>query len=228
MGEQGRILLVEDDREIATALALELGHEGYEVVVEHDGLGGLAAAAAPNVDLVVLDVMLPSLGGVEVCRRLRARSGVPVLMLTARNSVSDRVNGLDAGADDYLAKPFAFEELLARIRAGLRRSRHSLQGARLELADLVLDHDRREVTRGGHPVELTSREFDLLEFMLRHPGQVLTREAIFEQVWGYGYLGDSNVIDVYIMYLRRKIDDGFEPRLLHTVRGVGYTLRTPR
>lgn len=227
MADRGLILLLEDDREIASALALELEHERYRVLVEDDGLRGLAAADASDPDLLILDVMLPSLSGIEVCRRLRARSAVPILMLTARSSVRDRVDGLDAGADDYLAKPFSFEELLARVRACMRRGRRSLLGSRLELADLRLDCERREVVRADEVVDLTQREFDLLELLLRHPGQVLSRQTIFEDVWGYDYLGDSNVIDVYVGHLRRKIDLGFEPKLLHTVRGVGYTLRTP-
>jgi two-component system, OmpR family, response regulator MprA len=228
VADRGLILLVEDDRDIASALQLELGHEGYTVLVEHDGLAGLAAADASDPDLVVLDVMLPSVSGIEVCRRLRARSTTPVLMLTARSSVADRVEGLDAGADDYLAKPFSLDELLARVRSCMRRRSRSLLGTRLAVGDLVLDSDRREVSRAGEAIELTQREFDMLEFFLRHPGQVLSRQVIFERVWGYGFLGDSNVIDVYVGYLRRKIDDGFVPKLLHTVRGVGYALREPR
>jgi DNA-binding response OmpR family regulator len=228
VSDRGLILLVEDDREIASALALELEHERYRVMVESDGLRGLAAADAHDPDLLILDVMLPAMSGIEVCRRLRSRSPVPIVMLTARSSVRDRVDGLDAGADDYLAKPFSFEELLARVRACMRRNRRSLLGPRLGLADLRLDCDHHRVERAGHVIDLTRREFDLLELLLRHPGQVLSRETIFEEVWGYDFLGDSNVIDVYIGHLRRKIDMGFEPKLLHTVRGVGYTLRKPR
>jgi DNA-binding response OmpR family regulator len=228
MADRGLILLVEDDRDIASALELELAHEGYQVLVEHDGLAGLAAAGTNDPDLVVLDVMLPSMSGIEICRRLRARSTTPVLMLTARGSVADRVEGLDAGADDYLAKPFSLDELLARVRSCMRRRTPSLLGTRLVLGNLSLDSERREVTRAGEPITLTQREFDMLEFFLRHPGQVLSRQTIFEEVWGYGFLGDSNLIDVYVGYLRRKVDDGFEPKLLHTVRGVGYALREPR
>lgn len=227
MSDRGLILLLEDDREIASALALELEHERYRVLVESDGLSGLAAADAHDLDMVILDVMLPTMSGIEVCKRLRSRSSVPVLMLTARSSLRDRVDGLDAGADDYLAKPFLFEELLARVRACMRRNRRTLFGPRLELADLRLDCDHRTVVRAGRLIDLTRREFDLLEFLMRHPGQVLTRETIFEDVWGYDFLGDSNVIDVYIGHLRRKIDADFEPKLLRTVRGVGYALRKP-
>jgi DNA-binding response OmpR family regulator len=228
VSDRGLILLVEDDRDISSALELELGHEGYRVLVEHDGLAGLAAADTADPDLVVLDVMLPSVSGIEVCRRLRARSTTPVLMLTARGSVADRVEGLDAGADDYLSKPFSLDELLARVRSCMRRRGRSLLGTRLTLADVTLDCERREVFRSEEPIALTQREFDMLEFFLRHPGQVLSRQTIFEQVWGYGFLGDSNLIDVYVGYLRRKIDDDYEPKLLHTVRGVGYALREPR
>ena len=219
----GRILVVEDEREIASALAAELDHSGYSVRVEHDGLPALAAAREWNPDL-----RLPALDGLEVCRRLRSSSPVPILILTARDSVAERVAGLDAGADDYLTKPFSLDELLARVRAGLRRGRLREAGDRLEAADLVLDARTREVTRAGRLVELTPREFDLLEFLLRNRGQALSRQQIFSEVWGYDYLGDSNVIDVYIRGLRRKVDEGFEPRLIQTVRGVGYSLRTPR
>jgi DNA-binding response OmpR family regulator len=227
VSDRGLILLVEDDREIASALALELEHERYRVLVESDGLGGLAAADAHDPDLLILDVMLPTMSGIEVCRRLRSRSSVPILMLTARSSLRDRIDGLDAGADDYLAKPFSFEELLARVRACTRRNQRSLFGPRLEVGDLRLDCDHHKVVRGGQVIDLTRREFDLLELLMRHPGQVLSRETIFADVWGYDFLGDSNVIDVYIGHLRRKIDAGFEPKLLRTVRGVGYGLRKP-
>jgi DNA-binding response OmpR family regulator len=219
------VLLVEDDREIARALSLELGHEGYDVQTERNGLDGLRVASTDHVDLVLLDVMLPDIDGIEVCRRLRARSGVPILMLTARAAVGDRVDGLDAGADDYLAKPFSLEELLARVRAALRRGHAPLGGPRLELVDLWLDGDRREAGRGEQLIALTPREFDLLEFLLRNQGQALTRRTIFENVWGYDFLGDSNVIDVYIACLRRKVDDDFEPKHVQTILGIGYSVR---
>ena len=223
-----RVLLVEDEPEIAGALASELRHSRYEVRVEHDGLLALAAADEWKPDLVLLDLRLPTLDGLEVCRRLRARSSVPILILTARDSVVERVRGLDAGADDYLAKPFSLDELLARVRAALRRARIAAAGERLEVADLVLDARAHEVRRAGGAIELTAREFDLLEFLMRHAGQALTRQQIFSEVWGYDYLGESNVIDVYIRSLRKKVDDGFEPKLIRTVRGLGYTLRAPR
>ncbi len=222
------VLLVEDEREIAGALASELRHSGYEVRVEHAGMPALAAAREWKPDLVVLDLRLPDLDGLEVCRRIRAGSNVPILILTARDSVAERVRGLDAGADDYLTKPFSLDELLARVRAALRRAHLVAAGERLELGDLTLDARTREVTRSGRALELTAREFDLLEFLLRHAGQVLAREQIFSEVWGYDFLGESNVIDVYIRALRQKIDAGFEPKLIQTVRGVGYALREPR
>lgn len=226
-GAVTRVLLVEDEPEIASALASELRHSRYEVRVEHDGLPALTAAREWKPDLVVLDLRLPTLDGFEVCRRLRSRSTVPILILTARESVLDRVRGLDAGADDYLTKPFSLDELLARVRAALRRARIAAAGERLEVADLVLDARAHEVTRGGRSVDLTAREFELLEFLLRHAGQVLSRQQIFSEVWGYDFLGDSNVIDVYIRALRRKVDDGHDTRLIHTVRGVGYVVRAP-
>ncbi len=219
--------MVEDDREIASALAAEFGHSGYAVRVEHDGLPALVTAREWSPDVVVLDLQLPTVDGLEVCRRLRGDSEVQILMLTARDSVPERVNGLDAGADDYMTKPFSLEELLARVRAALRRSR-GRGGDRLEVADLVLDLGAHQVTRAEQPIELTAREFDLLEYLMRNTGQVLTRTQIFSEVWGYDYLGESNVIDVYIRALRQKVDAGFKPRLIETVRGVGYTLRAPQ
>jgi two-component system response regulator MprA len=227
-GLRGRILVVEDDPELASPLAAELKHCGHEVQVERDGLAAVSAAREWGPDLVVLDLGLPTVDGMEVCHRIRSFSRVPILILTARDSVGDRVSGLDAGADDYLTKPFSFEELLARVRAALRRAHLTKFGRRLEVADLVLDSSSREVTRGGTPIELTAREFDLLEFLMRHEGQVLSRQQIFTAVWGYDYLGESNVIEVYIMALRKKVDAAFEPKLIHTIRHVGYSLRVPR
>lgn len=227
-GKAGRVLVVEDDREIASALAAELGHSGYVVRVEHDGLLALAAAREWSPDLVVLDLRLPTLDGLEVCRRVRSSSRVPILILTARDSVPELVSGLDAGADDYLTKPFSLHELLARVRAGIRRARLIETGDRLQVADLVLDARAHEVLRARQPIALTAREFDLLEFLMRHTGQALGRQQIFSEVWGYDYLGESNVIDVYIRSLRQKVDAGFEPSLIQTVRGVGYMLRPPR
>ena len=222
-----RVLLVEDDQELASPLAAELRHAGHDVRVAGDGLQGLAAAREWRPDVIVLDLRLPFVDGLEVCRRVRRNSGVPILIVTARDSVGDRVRGLDAGADDYLTKPFSLEELLARVRAGLRRGQLRRPGERLTVCDLEVDVLGHRVTRGGQPIELTPREFELLEFLFRHQGQVLSRPQIFTEVWGYDYLGESNVIDVYVRALRRKIDDGFDPPLIETVRGVGYVLRPP-
>jgi two-component system, OmpR family, response regulator MprA len=223
-----QVLVVDDEAAVREALRRALTLEGYAVELAADGgealhrLGDEAAA-----DAVVLDVLMPGIDGLEVCRRLRkAGNGVPVLMLTARDEVADRVAGLDAGADDYLVKPFALEELLARLRALLRRSGNG-DGDVLRFADLVLDPATREVRRGGDRIELTRTEFSLLELFLRNPRQVLTRSVIFERVWGYDFGSSSNSLDVYIGYLRRKTEAGGKPRLLQTVRGVGYALREP-
>jgi two-component system response regulator MprA len=219
-----RILVVDDDPEILGFLKRGLSYDGYEVDTAKDGSEALAKARDAEPALVVLDVMMPGIDGIEVSKRLRQASGVPILMLTAKGTVADRVAGLDSGADDYLVKPFAFDELLARIRALLRRSQ-STEGPTFRFADLSLDTATRAVTRGSDAIDLTVQEFDLLEFFLRHPRQVLSRDRIYEKVWGYDFGGESNVIEVYISYLRSKLEADGRPRLLHTVRGVGYVLR---
>jgi len=219
------ILLVEDEVKLARFIELELSYEGYRVSVSHDGLAGLTAARDFHPDLIILDWMLPSLSGLEVCRRLRATGDkVPVILLTAKDEVSDRVVGLDAGADDYVVKPFSVEELLARVRAHLRRTQETNTDT-WQFADLRLNRRTREVYRGDRLIELTAKEFDLLEYLLVHPRQVLTRDRILETVWGYDFMGDSNIIEVYIRYLRLKLEANNEKRLIQTVRGVGYVLR---
>lgn len=219
------ILLVEDEVKLARFVELELELEGYRISVEHDGVSGLTKAREVNPDLVILDWMMPGLTGLEVCRRLRATgSKVPVILLTAKDEVSDRVAGLDAGADDYVVKPFSIEELLARIRAHLRRTQDDNPDL-LQFEDLTLNRSTREVFRGTRPIELTAKEFDLLEHLLVHPRQVVTRDRILEQVWGYDFMGDSNIIEVYVRYLRLKLEEQGEKRLIQTVRGVGYVLR---
>jgi two-component system response regulator MprA len=219
-----RILVVDDDPRLAASVRRALAYEGYRVETASDGPGALAAARDYLPDLVVLDVMLPGVDGIEVCRRLRAASDVPILMLTARDAIDARVDGLDSGADDYLVKPFAYEELMARVRSLLRR-RAPGATERLTIADLVLEPDAREARRGDRRLELTALEFSLLEHFARHPRVVLTRERILEAVWGFEAESVSNVVDVYVGYLRRELEAGGEPRLLQTVRGVGYVLR---
>jgi two-component system response regulator MprA len=220
-----RILVVDDDPKVLSLMQRGLGFEGYAVDLAPDGVEALAISAERPPHLVVLDVMMPGLDGIEVCRRLRAGNrDLAILMLTGRASVPARIQGLDAGADDYLVKPFAFDELLARIRALLRRSLPDEQEI-LELDDLVLVPSTRDVTRSGTALELTAREFELLEFFMRHPRQVLTRDLIFARVWGSDFLGESNVIDVHVMRLRDKLEAGGRSRLIHTVRGAGYSLR---
>lgn len=219
-----RILVIEDDPAILKVLQRGLSYEGYTVDIATDGYAGLTRASEHRPDLVILDWMLPGLDGLEVCRRLRAGGRLPILMLTAKDAIQDRVQGLDAGADDYLVKPFSLEELLARIRALLRRAQAERSPV-YHFADLTLNTVTREVKRGERRLTLTSKEFDLLELFLRHPGQVLTREIIFDRIWGYDFGGESNVLEVYIRYLRQKLESGEESRLIHTVRGVGYVLR---
>jgi two-component system, OmpR family, response regulator MprA len=223
-----RVLVVEDDPNIASAVALELEHAGHEARVERDGPGALLAVGEWSPHLVVLDLGLPSMDGVEVCRRLRNASAIPIVVLTARGEVADRIVGLDAGADDYVTKPFSLAELMARVRSALRRARLRDEGDRLELAGLVLDSRARAVSYGTQPIELTPREFDLLELFLRHPGQALSRDTILSEVWGYDFLGGSNVIDTYVRYLRHKLEGAGQPRVIQTVRGIGYAARDPR
>ncbi len=220
-----RILIVEDEEKLAKFVQLELSYEGYEVSVAHDGLSGLMAARDQTPDLIILDWMMPGLTGVEVCRRLRQTgTATPVILLTAKDEVSDRVEGLDAGADDYVVKPFSIEELLARVRAHLRRIEPQ-DAESLVFGDLVLDRKSREVRRGQRLIELTAKEFDLLDYLMTNPRQVLTRDRILEQVWGYDFMGDSNIIEVYVRYLRLKLEAEGESRLIQTMRGVGYVLR---
>ena len=218
------MLVVDDDAAISASLRRALLYEGYAVTVAADGHAALQRAQTDAPDLVILDVMLPGIDGVEVCRRIRADDDVPVLMLTARDATADRVVGLDSGADDYLVKPFAYEELLARVRALLRR-KPAQSTRKLTFGDLAMDIGTREVRRGERTIDLTPREFDLLQFFLRNPRQVLTRDRILDIVWGYGFGATSNSVDVYVGYLRTKVEEDGRPRLIHTVRGVGYALR---
>ncbi len=219
------ILLVEDDPKLAEFIAAELSLEGYRVTVAQNGIDGLAMARNIEPDLLILDWMLPGISGLDLCLRLRKTSiQVPIIILTAKDEVPDRVAGLNAGADDYVTKPFSIEELLARVKARLRRT-HPEEPNLLEFEDLKLNRLTREVYRGKQLIELTAKEFDLLEFLLRHPRQVITRDRILEQVWGYDFMGESNIIEVYIRALRIKLEASNPKRLIHTVRGVGYVLR---
>lgn len=219
------ILLVEDEVKLARFVELELNSEGYKVSVANDGMTGLTLVRETSFDLLVLDWMLPGLSGPELCRRLRATGNqVPVILLTARDEIGDRVTGLDAGADDYVVKPFSIEELLARIRAHLRRTQEADTDV-LNFEDLRLNRLTREVLRGNRSIELTAKEFDLLDYLMTHPRQVCTRDQILERVWGYDFLGDSNIIEVYVRYLRLKLEENNEKRLIHTVRSVGYVLK---
>ena len=219
------ILVVEDEAKLAKFIKIELEYEGYEVTVVHDGLGGLSTARELSPNLILLDWMLPGISGLEICRRLRQTGDlVPIIMLTAKDEVSDRVAGLDAGADDYLIKPFSIEELLARVRANLRRNQEE-DPTLLQFCDLTLNRSTREVYRNKRLIELTAKEFDLLEYLISHPRQVLTRDQILERIWGYDFMGDSNIIEVYVRYLRLKLEANQESRLIKTVRGVGYVLK---
>lgn len=220
-----RLLVIEDDATIADFVRRGLIYEGFQVEMAPDGERGLVAARDRPPDLVILDWMLPGLDGLEVLRRLRAAGDLPVLMLTAKDAVADRVAGLEAGADDYLVKPFHFEELLARVRALLRRRATEPDAEVLRFSDLSLNTVTRQAQRGERVVDLTAKEYDLLEYFLRHPRQVLTREQIYDRVWGYDFGGESNIIEVYVRYLRGKLEASGESRLIQTIRGVGYALR---
>jgi two-component system response regulator MprA len=223
---RSKVLVVEDDQRVRDAVVRALTFEGYEVTTAVDGADGLLRIAAERPDVVVLDVMMPNVDGLNVCRQLRSRGDqTPVLMLTARQEVSDRVAGLDAGADDYLAKPFALDELLARLRALLRRTSVTGGEAELRVGDLVLDPQRRQAWRGDRELELTKTEFDLLELLLFNARVVLSRDILYERIWGFDFETSSKSLDVYIGYLRRKTEDAGEPRLIHTVRGIGYVAR---
>lgn len=219
-----KILLIEDEQKIARFIELELQHEGYEVIKAEDGRAGLELAEQGGWDLLLLDIMLPGLNGLEVLRRLRKSSDAPVILLTARDAVVDKVTGLDMGADDYITKPFSIEELLARVRTALRKKQSAALPV-LSVGPLQLDIARHQVSVNGQQVELTGREFALLQALMENASIVLTRDTLMERVWGYDYVGETNVVDVYIRYLRGKIDEAFGIKLLHTVRGVGYTLR---
>lgn len=221
-----RILIIEDDEEILRVLRRVLTYEGYIVDTALTGMAGISLATEQAPDLVILDLMLPQMDGIEVCNRLQKIGNQPILMLTAKDSLQDRVEGLDAGADDYMVKPFEIEELLARIRALLRRTVVDRIKV-LEFEDLSLDSASRKATRGDREIVLTAKEYALLDLFLRHPRQVMTRDVIFDRVWDYDFGGESNVLDVYIRYLRQKLEEGGEPRLIYTVRGVGYVLREP-
>jgi len=219
-----RILIIEDDEEILRVLNRALTYEGYFVDTALTGKAGLTLASEQAPDLVILDLMLPKMDGMEVSRRLQKIGNEPILILTAKDSIQDRVEGLDAGADDYVVKPFEIDELLARIRALLRRTAAERVKI-LEFSDLRLDSSTRKVSRGDREITLTAKEYSLLELFMRHPRQVMTREVIFQRVWDYDFGGESNVLDVYIRYLRQKLEQDGEPRVIYTVRGVGYVMR---
>ena len=220
---KGKILIIEDEVSLARFIELELTFEGYEVSVSHDGREGYEMFESQNFDLILLDLMLPGIDGIEICKRIRKISNVPVIILTAKDDVSDKVAGLDSGASDYITKPFAIEELLARMRAALRKPQtFDVKLNSLTFKDMVIDIDKRMVHISGEAVELTKKEYELLLYLVKNKNIVLTREQIFNNVWGYDYLGETNVVDVYIRYLRAKIDEKFGKRYIFTARGVGY------
>jgi len=224
-----KILLVEDEPNVAQFIQLELRHEGYEVTVAADGEQALALFHQTDWSLILLDWMLPKLDGLEVCRRIRRTSEVPIILLTARDYIGDKIAGLDTGADDYITKPFEIEELLARVRTNIRRNHREMNRSStdvLQVEDLVIDIRKRQVTRAEERIELTQREFELLYFLMQHQGEVISRERLLSAVWGYDFAGETNVVDVYIRYLRNKVDRKHIPKLIHTIRGVGYVIRS--
>lgn len=221
-----RILVIEDDEQVSRLLELELTHNGYESQIVSDGKTGIRKMEENHFDLVLLDIMLPEIDGYEVCRRIRAFSNTPIIMLTAKNSLVNKVMGLDSGADDYITKPFSTEELFARIRAAIRRIDNvKVKDSKISIYDLTIDIHKRDVIRAGKQIILSKKEFDLLEYMMINKNIVLTRESILENVWGYDFVGESNTVDVYIRYLRSKIDDPFSKKLIYTYRGVGYSIK---
>lgn len=223
--ENYKILIIEDETQMALFIQMELEHEGYKACTEQDGIEGLKKIKSGNYDLILLDIMLPGLNGIEICRRVREFSKVPVIMLTAKSETADKVKGLDSGADDYVTKPFAIEELLARIRVIRRKNSPESNENKLSAEDLMMNNETHEVIRAGRKIELTKKEYDLLEMLLINKNIVLTREQLIEKIWGCDYFGDTNVVDVFIRYLRSKIDDDFQNKLITTVRGVGYVIK---
>jgi two-component system response regulator ArlR len=221
-----KILIVEDEKQMALFIEMELTHEGYKVDVVYDGRDGLKSMKNNEYDLILLDVMLPGLSGIEVCRRIRQFSNVPIIMLTAKSDIPDKVLGLDAGANDYLTKPFAIEELLARIRVYTRDKLSKKEIEEIKVKNILMDNRIHQVWRDGKEIELTKKEYDLLQMLLVNKNIVITRDQLIESVWGYDYEGETNVVDVFIRYLRSKIDDGFEDKLITTIRGVGYVIKT--
>lgn len=221
-----KILIVEDEKQMADFITLELNHEGYEVDICYDGEQGYKMAIRTNYDIILLDIMLPKINGMEVCRKLRTKKDTPIIMLTAKGEITDKVNGLDIGADDYLTKPFEIEELLARMRVILRRkSQIENQSKIIQVADLKLDLEKKQVSRNGKNIELTKKEYELLEYLMKNNGIVISREKIIEAVWNYDFVGDTKIVDVFIRYLRSKIDDEYEKKLINTVRGFGYVIQ---
>lgn len=220
-----RILLIEDEKQMAEFIEMELNHEGYKVDVSYDGREGLKKSETKQYNLILLDVMLPNLNGIEVCRRIRQSSYVPIIMLTAKADVSDKVLGLDVGANDYLTKPFAIEELLARIRVYERDKTNLDKKDEIRVNDIVMNNKTHQVWRDGREIGLTKKEFDLLRMLLTNKNIVLSRDKLIENVWGYDYIGDTNVVDVFIRYLRSKIDDDFDKKLITTIRGIGYVIK---
>lgn len=223
-----KILIVEDEKKIARIMELEITHEGYEAEVVYNGKKGIKKLKEDDFDLLILDIMLPGLDGIEVCNRIRKFSEIPIIMVTAKDSTKDKVKGLDTGADDYITKPFEAEELMARIRAQLRRKKDNKENDEeniLKIDDLEMNVEKYTVSREGDNIELTKKEYDLLKYFLENQGIVLSREQLLEAVWGYDYVGQTNIVDVYIRYLRSKIDDPYDKKLIKTVRGVGYVIR---